>query len=281
MSDTRRQGERVSALGGSRKASPEVAVAVPKAPRRRGPGHWIALVRSAVYSVVATGYFLVTTTSLAFVLLLPPDATRRLLILWAAGDVLLLRVICGQKVRVLGRENVPDGAALIASKHQSAWETLAFLPILPKGAVILKKELLAIPLYGWFARHYGMIPIDRTAGPAALKRLAVDAKAALERGHQIVIFPEGTRQLVGAPPDYKPGAIFLYERLGVPMVPTALNSGLTWPRGRFVRYPGTITVSFLPPIPPGVKRAEVKARLQNAIETETDRIVTAELASTG
>ncbi|MEM8664038.1 MAG: lysophospholipid acyltransferase family protein [Pseudomonadota bacterium] len=244
-----------------------------KGPRRPMPEHVVALVRSAVYSVVATTYFIITTTLCAWVMVLPADRMRFLLNWWAQGDVWLLRIICGQRVVVRGRENMPTGAALVASKHQAAWETLALIPILPRGAIILKKELLKIPIYGWYARYYGMIPVDRSGGPAALKQLAADAKAAIDDGFQIIIFPEGTRQLVGAPPDYKPGAIFLYERLKVPMVPVALNSGLLWPRRRFVRYPGTITVSFLPAIPPGLKRGEAKERLQTAIERETDRLV--------
>jgi 1-acyl-sn-glycerol-3-phosphate acyltransferase len=216
---------------------------------------------------------MLVTTLGAWVLLLPKGRMRSALSFWAAGDLWLLRVIAGQRVRVIGRENVPDGAALVAAKHQAEWETMALLPILPRSVVILKKELLSIPLYGWYARHFGMIPIDRAAGSSALKALAADAGQALEKGAQLVIFPEGTRRPVGAPPDYKPGAIFLYERLAVPMVPVALNSGLFWPRRRFVRYPGTITLSFLPPVPPGLPRAEAKARLEAAVEKETARLV--------
>ncbi|MEO1103019.1 MAG: lysophospholipid acyltransferase family protein [Pseudomonadota bacterium] len=249
-----------------------------KGPRRPGLQHVVALVRSAIYSVVATTYFLVTTTLCAWVMFFPADKMRGFLLWWARGDMWLLRVICGQRVEIRGAENRPTGAALVASKHQSAWETLALIPLLPRGVIILKKELLQIPVYGWYASYYGMIPVDRSGGPSALKQLAIDAKAAIDDGFQIVIFPEGTRQLVGAPPDYKPGAIFLYERLKVPMVPVALNSGLLWPRRRFVRYPGTITVSFLPAIPPGLKRGEAKERLQTAIERETDRLITEERA---
>jgi 1-acyl-sn-glycerol-3-phosphate acyltransferase len=213
------------------------------------------------------------TTFGAWILLLPRGRMRRALELWAKGDLWILRVVAGQRMRVIGQDNVPDAPALIASKHQAEWETMALLPILPRSVVILKKELLAIPLYGWYARHFGMIPIDRSAGSSSLKKLAVDAEKALKRGAQVVIFPEGTRRPVGAGPDYKPGAVFLYDKLKVPMVPVALNSGLLWPRRRFVRYPGTVTVSFLPPIPPGLPRAEARARLEAAIEAETERLV--------
>ncbi|WP_420393441.1 lysophospholipid acyltransferase family protein [Acuticoccus sp.] len=251
----------------------------PRAAVRSGPAHVLALARTALYSVAATTFFILTTLAFAFTFALPPDRMRFLLSSWAAGDVLLLRLIVGQRTAILGRENIPQAAALVAVKHQSAWETLALVPLLPRGAVILKKELLSIPLYGWYARYFGMIPVDRAAGPAALRQLVKDAAVALRRGAQIVIYPEGTRRPIGAPPDYKPGAIFLYEKLDVPMVPVALNSGLLWPHGRYVKYPGTITVSFLPAIPPGLKRAEVQRRLREAIEAETDRLVAAAQAA--
>lgn len=256
--------------------TPPVETADPaagKGPRRPNPAHALALVRSAIYSVCATAFFIIAAALCMWVMFFPAEKTRICLRLWAAGDLLLLRLICGQTIEVRGAHNKPDGPALVASKHQSAWETLALVPMLPKGAIILKKELLNIPVYGWYARYYGMIPVDRGAGPAALRQLALDARAALEKGFQIVIFPEGTRRVVGAPPDYKSGTFFLYEKLKVPIVPVALNSGVLWPRRRFAKYPGTITVSFLPAIEPGLPRAEVKARLQDAIERETDRLV--------
>lgn len=244
-----------------------------KGPRRSGLAHIVALVRSAVYSVVATSYFIVMTALSAWVVFVPPGKVRALLRWWAAGDVLLMRLILGQKVEVRGTHNRPEGPALVASKHQAAWETVALIPLLPNAVIILKKELLKIPVYGWYARYFGMIPVDRSAGSAALKQLARDGQAAVDKGYQIIIFPEGTRQMLGAAPDYKIGAIYLYSKLDVPMVPVALNSGVLWPRRRFVRYPGTIVVSFLPPIPPGLPRVEALERLQMAIERETDRLV--------
>ena len=252
----------------------------PPLPRRSGLERAVALVRTATYSVLATVIFIVMTIICSPVLLFPAQPTRGLLRFWAASDLWILRVVVGQRVEIRHPENIPEGPALVASKHQSAWETLALVPMMPKGVIILKKELLKIPLYGWYAAHYGMIPVDRTAGAAALKQLAVDAQQALDAGMQIVIFPEGTRQRIGAPPDYKPGAIFLYDRLKVPMVPVALNSGVFWPRDGYAKYPGTITVSFLPPIPPGVTKAEAKARLVTAVETETAALVREAIART-
>lgn len=243
-----------------------------KGPLRPFPAHAVGLVRRTLYTVVATTWFIAITVFGLWMLLLPPARMRGAFTAWARSDLWLMRVLCGQSMVVLGRENIPSGPALIAAKHQSAWETLALLTLLPDGAIIMKKELMRIPLFGWYARHFGMIPVDRSAGTRALRQLAEDAGRVLAEGRQIVIFPEGTRRLVGAPPDYKPGAIFLYEKLGVPMVPVALNSGKLWPRGRYVRYPGTVTVSFLPAIPPGLDRKTTQARLIEAIETESDRL---------
>ncbi len=244
-----------------------------KAPRKAGLPHAVALVRSAIYSVTATLWFLVMTAVGVWSLLLPPHLARYALLSWVWGDLILLRVIVGQKTRVIGLENRPEGGALIAAKHQAQWETMALLPVFDRAVVVIKKELTKIPIYGWYALKFGMISVDRSAGASALKQMAVDAKVAMDRGNQLIIFPEGTRQHVGAPPDYKPGAIFLYEKLKVPMVPVALNSGLLWPRNRFVRYPGTITISILPPIPPGLPRAKALAQLIEAVESETDRLV--------
>lgn len=244
-----------------------------KGPRRSGPGHYVALVRSLIYSVSATLFFIAMSLACLWIMLFPANRMRIFLRLWASGDLLLLRLICGQTVEVRGTENIPTGPALVAAKHQAAWETMALVPMLPRGVIILKKELLKIPLYGNYASFFGMIPVDRSAGSAALKKLAEDSRAAVDKGMQILIFPEGTRRVVDAPPDYKPGAIFLYNQLKVPLVPVALNSGLLWPRRRLVRYPGTISVSFLPAIPPGLSRAEAQERLQTAIERETDRLV--------
>lgn len=241
--------------------------------QRTGLAYALAFVRTALYSVLATLAFLVMTLACTPVLLIPPERTRFLFRAWASVDLTILRLVVGQRLRILNPHNKPQGPALVCAKHQSAWETLALVPLLPMGAIILKKELLKIPLYGHYAKHYGMISVDRSAGAGALKPLAADAKAAVDRGMQIVIFPEGTRRSLGAPPDYKPGALFLYDKLQVPIVPVALNSGVFWPRGKYVKYPGTITVSFLPAIPAGLTKAEAKARLVAAVEDETARLV--------
>lgn len=241
--------------------------------RRGGFAHRLAVVRSLTYAVFSALYFFTCALVGAWMLLLPQTRMRRVVGLWARGDLWLLRVIVGQRMRVLGGENIPREPALVAAKHQCAWETVALLPLVPRSTVILKHELMRIPVLGVYLRHFRMIAVDRSAGPAALKQLDAAAREAVEAGLSIIIFPEGTRRPVGAPPDYKPGALFLYERLNVPMVPVAHNAGLLWPQGSLARYPGTITVSFLPPIAPGLGRAAARAALIEAIETETGRLV--------
>ena len=139
-----------------------------------------------------------------------------------------------------GKEKLPEGACLVASKHQSAWETFALIPLFRDPALLMKRELFWIPFHGWFSKKFEMIPVDRDKGPAALRRMLREAKTRVEDGREIIIFPEGTRRAPGAPPDYKTGVVLLYEALGIPCVPVALNSGLFWPRRSLIRRPGTI-----------------------------------------
>jgi 1-acyl-sn-glycerol-3-phosphate acyltransferase len=183
-----------------------------------------------------------------------------------------LRVICGTKVEVRGRERLPSGPALIASKHQSAWDTFGLVPITRDPAIVMKAELLALPVYGWFSRKFEMIPIPREKATKALRFMAREAGKRVAAGRDVLIFPEGTRRPPGAPPAYRPGAAFLYEELGVTCVPVALNSGLFWPRRSIRRKPGTIVVEFLEPIPAGLPRKQFMALLQERIETATARL---------
>ena len=205
--------------------------------------------------------------------LAPRKWAIRALQAWGSASVFLLRAICGVRMEVRGAENLPKGAVLVASKHQSAWETFALLPLLDDPAVVLKRELVWIPLYGWFIPKFRMIPVEREAGATALRRMMARAKEAAGLGRQILIFPEGTRKAIGTPPDYKPGVAALYAGLGLQCVPVALNSGLYWPRRRFMRYPGTIIVEFLPALPAGLPRREFLKRLEASIETATARLV--------
>ena len=188
-------------------------------------------------------------------------------------ELWLLKLIVGTTFEVRGREKLPKGACLVASKHQSAWETFALIPLFRDPALLMKRELFWIPFHGWFSRKFEMIPVDRDKGPAALRRMLREAKSRIADGREIIIFPEGTRRAPGAPPDYKTGVILLYAALGVACVPVALNSGVFWPRRSLTRRPGTIVVEFLDPIPPGLPRDEFLARLTTAIETASNRLL--------
>jgi 1-acyl-sn-glycerol-3-phosphate acyltransferase len=161
----------------------------------------------------------------------------------------------------------------VASKHQSLWETFALLLLFSDPAFILKRELIWIPFFGWYAWKAGMIPVNRGKRSQALAEMTTCARAELARGRQIVIFPEGTRRAPGAQPNYKYGIVHLYAETGTPCLPLALNSGLFWPRRSFRRFPGTVIVEVLDPIAPGLDKKVFAERLQDTIETATARLV--------
>ncbi len=212
------------------------------------------------------------------VLVMPRRVAARFGSAWAAGSLRLLAWCVGLTHEVRGREHLPPGPAIIAMKHQSAWDTFAVTVVFPDPAIVLKRELMAIPFYGWYLRGAGMIGIDRSAGAAALKAMVGAAERAAAAGRPIVIFPEGTRKAVGAPPAYQPGVAALYRQLGLPLVPVAVNSGLFWGRRHFLKRPGRIILEILPPIPPGQDRKQVMAELENRIEEATARLVAADRA---
>lgn len=193
--------------------------------------------------------------------------------LWARVALWGVSAICGLRYQVRGLENLPNrGPILVACKHQSMWETLFFMTIFNEPAIVLKKELLAKPIYGWYARLMEMIHVDREDGPSAIRELGRQARAALEKGRPIVIFPEGTRRMPGAAPDYKPGVALLYRQLNIPCIPAALNSGLFWAANGFSRSPGVVTLEFLPAILPGLERKIFMAEIENRIESATSRL---------
>jgi len=192
---------------------------------------------------------------------------------YAGSTLWFLRVICGIDVEWRGREKLPQGACIVACKHQSVWETFALFMVLPDPTYVLKRELMQLPLFGWLATKARMIPIDRGSHAKALTGMLAAARREAARGRQIVIFPEGTRRPPGAKPHYLPGAAFLYADLGLPCVPIALNSGLFWPRHSWLRRPGTVVAEVLDPIPAGLDKREFLTRLQSAIEQATARLV--------
>ena len=240
----------------------------------------MTLLRSIAFGVA---FYLATALFLAFcspLLLGPRSWAMAALRAHARTCLWLLRRIAGTRLEVRGREKLPTGPFLIASKHQSAWDTFALVPLFSDPAIVLKAELAMIPVYGWFCRKFEHILVRRGRAAAALKAMISDAKARADEGRQILIFPEGTRAAPGAAPDYKPGVVALYEGLGLPCVPVALNSGLYWPRRSLMRYPGTIVVEILDPLPPGMERRRFRAELEASIEAASARLI-AEAAASG
>ena len=191
---------------------------------------------------------------------------------WARVVTWLAWAICGIRTEVRGREHLPKGAALIAGKHQSLFDTCAPFVFLPDICYVLKKELVTIPLFGWYTLKGGMIVVDRDAGSTALRRLVDDSKDRLRHTRQIMIFPEGTRTTPGDDASYKPGIAALYRELDMPCIPMATNSGMHWPNKNSIRTPGTIVFEFLPAIPPGLKRGEFMRELEERIETASKKL---------
>jgi 1-acyl-sn-glycerol-3-phosphate acyltransferase len=188
---------------------------------------------------------------------------------WLEGALWMQKYVLGLSFEVVGAEHLPKGGAILAAKHQSAWETMVFHRLVGDPAFVLKRELLRLPLIGWYMRRTEQIPIDRASRGTALKQMLDKGKRAVAQGRSLVIFPEGTRQPTGHAGRYHSGVYKLYSALGVPVAPIALNSGLFWGRNAFLRYPGKITLQILPPIPPGLDREAFMSRLQHDIETAT------------
>lgn len=233
----------------------------------------LALLRSLVFALffyVSTAVFVIGGS---FLLFGPRRYAMAGLKAHALVSLWLLRTIVGTRMEVRGREKLPQPPYLVASKHQSAWDTFALIPIFTDPALVMKWELTLIPFYGWFSRKFEHVFVKRERGPGALRRLVRDAQDRAKAGREVLIFPEGTRRAPGSEPDYKPGAVALYEGLGLPCVPMALNSGLYWPRRQLIRYPGTIVVEILDPLPPELPRAEFRAELQQRIETASSWLI--------
>lgn len=203
------------------------------------------------------------------VLLLPRGAAIWLARSWARATFWGLRVFAGIGFEIRGAP--PKGPVLVAAKHMSMWDTLALYLLLDRPGIVLKRELLFVPFFGWFVWKAAAIPIDRGARAKALRKMSAAARRVLEEGRPVLIFPEGTRKKPGAPPDYKPGVAGLYGMLDVACVPVALNSGVYWTG--FLKRPGTITLAFLETIPPGLKRGDFMALLEKRIETATTALL--------
>lgn len=237
------------------------------------------MLRAILFNLAFYPYTLLCTVLWSPMLLLPEQYGRKILTIWASGSRLLLHYLAGVKSEIRGKEHLIDGGAIIASKHQSTWETFALMPEVHHPVYIMKEELKRIPLFGWYAMKYQMIFVNRSKGSKALLQMSKDAKREIARGRHLIIFPEGTRKMAGAETYYKNGVAQIYRMMKCPCVPVALNSGLFWPRRKLRRYPGTIVAEFLEPIPPGLPQEEFLALLEERIEEATERLMAEALAS--
>lgn len=232
----------------------------------------MTFLRSAVFNALFLGGSAVMAIAALPLLAAPASWLIAYVRAWARGVVALLRAICGIRLEVTGLEHIPPQGAIVAAKHQSAFDTVVWLVLLPAPVYVLKKELLSIPVWGLLARRCGHVAVDRKGGASALKAMVRGAQAALGAGRPVVIFPEGTRTAPGERVPYQPGVAALALATGAPLVPVATDSGLTWGRRAFHKRPGCIHVSVLPPLPAGLPRAALMPALQEAIEAESDRL---------
>ena len=237
------------------------------------------MIGSIVFVIWMYGLMVVMGIICLPALLGPRSWTKACACLWLSLVFGGLRVLCGIRYEVRGLEHLPKGGALVASKHQSMFETLAFWQILDDPAIILKKELSYLPFFGWYAMKLKNISVDRAAAAKALRAMLKQARERATEDRQVVIFPQGTRVEPGEAESYKPGVVGLYTSMKVPCVPVALNSGLYWPAHGLGRKPGTIIVEFLEPIEPGLPKAEFIATLEERIETASTALLDAPAAT--
>lgn len=198
--------------------------------------------------------------------------------LWGKMAMWLLRVVCGITYEVRGVSNLPKTKKgfIVASKHQSMWETIVFINYFEKASYILKKQLLYIPFYGWAVAATSNIAVNRSGKSVALRDMTAKAKKAIKKGARIIIFPQGTRTPAGASLTkypYKSGVVALYKSTDCKVIPVALNSGMYWSKRKYVKRPGKIIIEFLPAIESGMDKREFRKELQNSIETATDRLI--------
>jgi len=232
----------------------------------------VTFLRSFVFNAAFFGWTAILGLLYLPLLLAPPPAMRAAGAAWARSVLALARALAGIRWEVRGADRVPAGAAILAAKHQSAWDTLFFPAHFGHPALAAKRELRWIPFYGWYAWRAGMVWVDRAGRARALRDLVRGARRVLAEGRPLVVFPQGTRTRPGEAAPYQPGIAALYGATGVPVVPTALNSGLFWGRRAFLKRPGTIIVEFLEPMPAGLDRDAFLDELGRRIEAATRRL---------
>ena len=206
-------------------------------------------------------------------LLLPSFYLRKPANLWIRGIFKLLSITCNINYEITGKENIPEEPVLIASKHQSAFETLALFLHIKKSIFIHKKQLFYIPIFGQYLQKINMISINRSEGVKAMRKMLNQAKFKISHGSSIIIFPEGTRKKPGDNPDYKSGFVGIYNKVDSEILPVAVNSGLYWPKHTFIKTPGKITIKILKPIQSKLNKHEVLKKIESVIEEETNKMI--------
>jgi 1-acyl-sn-glycerol-3-phosphate acyltransferase len=232
----------------------------------------MTLIRSFIFVIWFYGSMAVVGLSLWPLVVIDERHVWTALRSWGRATLWGLRWIVGARVTFEGLENVPEGGALIAMKHQSALDTVAPSLFLPRPIYVYKKELGGVPVMGAYLKR-NQIGVDRGGHAKALKSIVRGAREAVAKGGQVLIFPEGTRQELDAPPDYKPGIAAMYKDLGIPVTPVALNTGLIWNPKGILRKPGHVTFKVLPPIPAGLPRDEFMRELERVLETESQAML--------
>ncbi|MAW53646.1 MAG: 1-acyl-sn-glycerol-3-phosphate acyltransferase [Geminicoccus sp.] len=192
---------------------------------------------------------------------------------WAKGVLAISRIFAGVTWKVEGLENLPKNPYILASKHQSFFDTVVWSLLIPDAAYVMKEELLSQPIFGWFIRRLDIVALDRSAGLSSLKKLLVDSAAKADQGLPVIIFPEGTRTIPGVKGRYHPGVAAMYEKLALPVVPVGTDSGVFWDRGFKGLKAGQITVSIQPPIMPGLDKRTFLNSVSNTIEDASLRLL--------
>jgi 1-acyl-sn-glycerol-3-phosphate acyltransferase len=228
----------------------------------------MTVLRSVLFNLAFFGATLILTLYGTVIRFVAPHRVLRLAMLWARLIVASARVICGIRLEVSGE--LPCGAALVASRHESAFDTLVWLTLVPDACYVLKHELLRIPLFGPLIRKATMIAIDRNGGAAALRGLLRDGQRAAQEGRQIIIFPEGTRADPGVVLPLQPGVAALAARTGLPVIPVVTDSGRRWSRRAFRKLPGVVHITLLPPIAADTPRGKLLSALETAFRTDPE-----------
>ncbi len=233
------------------------------------------LFRSVLFNIL---FLLTTAIQLVFwtpvYFFLPREDGWKVVKLWAWLTLWMQHILVGTRYEFRGTEHIPqEGGFILASKHQSSWETYTMVPFLSDPSYILKRELMYVPIFGWFAWKMKVISVNRGKRSEALKEMTATAKQQYESGRQIVIYPEGTRKHAFEEPSYKYGITHMYANANARVLPAGLNSGLFWPRRGWMLHQGTCVLEFLPIIEPGMDPKEFSEKLENVIENSTNKLM--------